>query len=145
MRVEVTKPRIYRDFVQGDASEAVTSGSAANDSTKANIPTEHVKALSNNQQAQQQFANAALNSQPSTKGSGLLSKYKYMKGRRRSQGSDTGDEKADNSNGNQLEYSPLGKGENGEGRVDIEATSSPFTSQVRKPPTVISAFYHALP
>ena len=115
---------------QGDAPG--TSSSQQLEEAKANVPSEHLKALSNNQQVQQHFAIAAINSKPSTKSSGLLAKYKNMKGRKRSQGSDTGDEKLDNSNGNGnlLEYSPLGKGENGEGRVDIEATSSPYANQV---------------
>ena len=93
---------------------------------------EHVKALSKNVQAQQHFTNAALTAKASSKGSsGLFAKYKNMKEKRRSQGSDTGDDRQDGSSSpGLLEYSPLGKVDTPEGRVDIEASSSPYAQQV---------------
>lgn len=89
------------------------------------------RALNGSSQAQYNEPNAHPNSAGSKAPGSLFAKYKNMKERRRSHGSDPGDERQGNNEANSsLEYSPLGKGENGEGRVDIEATSSPYSGQV---------------
>lgn len=103
---------------------------AANRDRPTDHRQDHLKTLSKNAQTQQQFTDAALNSSNSKGSGGLFAKYKNMKGRRRSQGSDKSEDKQ-SDNPALLEYSPLSKGENGEGRVDIEASSSPFSEQVR--------------
>lgn len=88
--------------------------------------------LSQNPEVQRQVANVVLARKPSRKGSGLMAKYKNMRGLRKSNDSGGGDDRSELAKGgaNLLEYSPLGKGENGEGSLALVATSNPLRSSV---------------